>query len=72
MKCLQEKGSTLVMVDIIWVWWKRNNDDSPSMQINENMNSTSNLEEIFCECLKQRPDHKNMNYEPLYISQRHE
>ena len=55
-----------------WVWWKRKNDDSPSMQSTEKMNSTSNLEEKFGECLKQWPEHKNMNSEPLYTSQRHE
>ena len=41
---LQEKGITLVMVNMSWAWWKRNNDDIPSMQSTEKMNSTSNLE----------------------------
>ena len=36
------------------------------------MNSTPNLEDTFGECLKQWPEHKNMNSEPLYTSQKHE
>ena len=36
------------------------------------MNSTSTLEETFGEYLKQWPEHKNMNSEPLYTIQRHE
>ena len=71
-KCLQEQGSTSVTIDIIWVWWKMNNDDSPSMQSTEKMNFTSTLEEIFGECLKQQLDHRNMNSEPLYTSHRPE
>ena len=56
----------------VWVQWKMKNDDSPSMQSIEKMNSTSTLEEILGECIKKQPEDKNMNSEPLYTSQRHE
>ena len=56
------------MVNVFWVWWEMKNDEIPSMQITEEMNSTPNLEETFGECLKQWPEHKNMNSKPLYTS----
>ena len=57
---------------MFWVWWKMKNDDSPSMQSTARVNSTHTLEETFGECIKQWPKHKNMNFEQLYTSQRHE
>ena len=56
------------MVDVFWVWWETQNDDSPSMQSTKEMNSTPTLEETFGGCPKQWPEHKNMNSEPLYTS----
>ena len=67
-KCFQEKGSSSVTVDVFWVWWEMKNDDSPLMQRTKEMNSTLNLEETFGGCPKQWPEHKNMNFEPLYTS----
>ena len=53
---------------MFWVWWEMKNDDSPSMQSTEKMNYTLTLEETFGECIKQWPENKNMNSEPLNTS----
>ena len=65
-KRLQEKGSSLIMLIQIRIWWEKQNDDSPLASSTTGMNSMPVLEEVFGGYWREWKDNMSMNSLPLY------